>query len=76
MIAKMDITRDVIASGLDRARYITTEAVETVLYLALVLERPLLIEGPAGAARILGLNPNTLRSRMRKLGIRREDPVG
>jgi PAS domain S-box-containing protein len=29
------------------------------------------IEGPKGAARILGLNPSTLRSRMLKLGIRR-----
>lgn len=27
------------------------------------------IEGPRGAARILGLNPNTLRSRLKKLGI-------
>jgi len=27
------------------------------------------IEGPAGAARLLGVNPHTLRSRMRKLGI-------
>jgi formate hydrogenlyase transcriptional activator len=27
------------------------------------------IEGPEGAARILNLNPNTLRSRMKKLGI-------
>jgi transcriptional regulator with GAF, ATPase, and Fis domain len=27
------------------------------------------IEGPGGAARILNLNPNTLRSRMRKLGV-------
>src|SRR4030095_13756376 len=27
------------------------------------------IEGPEGAARILNLNPNTLRSRMRKLGV-------
>ena len=27
------------------------------------------VEGPFGAARILGLNPNTLRGRMRKLGI-------
>jgi transcriptional regulator with GAF, ATPase, and Fis domain len=27
------------------------------------------IEGPDGAARILNLNPNTLRSRMRKLGV-------
>ncbi|GMV42370.1 MAG: hypothetical protein AMXMBFR64_40860 [Myxococcales bacterium] len=27
------------------------------------------IEGPAGAAAILGINPHTLRSRMRKLGV-------
>ena len=30
-----------------------------------------LIEGPRGAARILGLHPNTLRSRMDKLGLKR-----
>ena len=29
------------------------------------------IEGPRGAARALGLKPSTLRSRMRKLGVRR-----
>lgn len=29
------------------------------------------IEGPKGAARILGLHPNTLRHRMHKLGVRR-----
>jgi len=29
------------------------------------------IEGPEGAARILNLHPNTLRSRMKKLGIER-----
>jgi PAS domain S-box-containing protein len=29
------------------------------------------VEGPHGAARILGLHPNTLRSRMKKLDIRR-----
>jgi formate hydrogenlyase transcriptional activator len=29
------------------------------------------IEGPAGAARILELHPNTLRSRMKKLGVTR-----
>jgi predicted ATPase/transcriptional regulator with GAF, ATPase, and Fis domain len=28
------------------------------------------VQGPGGAATILGLNPNTLRSRMKKLGIR------
>jgi transcriptional regulator with GAF, ATPase, and Fis domain len=27
------------------------------------------VEGPFGAARLLGINPHTLRSRMRKLGI-------
>jgi formate hydrogenlyase transcriptional activator len=29
------------------------------------------IDGPRGAAKILGLHPNTLRSRMKKLGITR-----
>ena len=29
------------------------------------------IDGPQGAARLLNLNPSTLRSRMKKLGIRR-----
>jgi transcriptional regulator with GAF, ATPase, and Fis domain len=27
------------------------------------------IDGPRGAAKILGLHPNTLRSRMKKLGL-------
>jgi len=31
------------------------------------------IEGPAGAAEALGMHPNTLRSRMKRLGIRRGD---
>ena len=31
------------------------------------------VEGPKGAAAIVGLNPSTLRSRMHKLGIRRVD---
>jgi MoxR-like ATPase len=47
----MEITRETVRAGLERARYITTDAVETVLYLALTLERPLLIEGPAGAGK-------------------------
>jgi transcriptional regulator with GAF, ATPase, and Fis domain len=29
------------------------------------------VEGPRGAAKVLGLQPSTLRSRMKKLGIRR-----
>jgi transcriptional regulator with GAF, ATPase, and Fis domain len=34
------------------------------------------IEGPGGAARLLGLHPSTLRSRMRQLGITRPPPHG
>jgi len=33
------------------------------------------VEGPGGAAGILGLNPSTLRSRMRKLGIVKPTPL-
>jgi transcriptional regulator with GAF, ATPase, and Fis domain len=29
------------------------------------------IDGPRGAAKVLGLHPNTLRSRLKKLGITR-----
>jgi PAS domain S-box-containing protein len=34
------------------------------------------IDGPGGAAKVLGLHPNTLRSRMKKLGIVRARPEG
>jgi MoxR-like ATPase len=47
----VQITPTLVHEGLERARYITTEAVETVLFLALTLEKPLLIEGPAGAGK-------------------------
>jgi transcriptional regulator with GAF, ATPase, and Fis domain len=31
------------------------------------------VEGKRGAAKILGINPHTLRARMRKLGVRWEE---
>lgn len=41
-------------------------------HIATVLERTRwVIDGPHGAARVLGLHPNTLRSRLKKLGIQR-----
>ncbi len=47
----------------------TLEEVERA-YIAQVLEETSwVIEGPLGAAKRLGLNPSTLRGRMRKLGI-------
>jgi len=46
-----DVTPELVRDGLQRARYLTTPRVETVLYLALAIEKPLLIEGPAGAGK-------------------------
>src|SRR5450759_382302 len=51
MMRPLDITPEIVRQGLQRARYLTTPRVETVLYLALALEKPLLIEGPAGAGK-------------------------
>jgi MoxR-like ATPase len=47
----MDLTQEQISDGLKRARYITNERVETAIFLALALEKPLLIEGPAGSGK-------------------------
>ncbi len=47
----MEITAEAVRAGMAAARYVTTPRVETVVYLALVLEKPLLVEGPAGAGK-------------------------
>ena len=47
----MDITAEFVAEGLRRVRYITNERVETAIFLALALDKPLLIEGPAGSGK-------------------------
>lgn len=47
----MDVSLDFVQRGLRQCRYITTAKVETAAYLALVLEKPLLIEGPAGVGK-------------------------
>jgi formate hydrogenlyase transcriptional activator len=48
------------------------EEVERRHILAVLQKTGGLVEGPNGAARILKLNPSTLRGRMRKLGINRD----
>jgi MoxR-like ATPase len=45
------MTLDDVRQGLRAARYLTTPRVETALFLALTLEKPLLAEGPAGAGK-------------------------
>jgi PAS domain S-box-containing protein len=47
------------------------ESIEREHVLATLERTRWVIEGPSGAAGILGLHPNTLRSRMKKLGIAR-----
>jgi Nif-specific regulatory protein len=47
----------------------TLQDVERAHILRVLAETNGIIEGPRGAARILGLHPNTLRFRLQKLGI-------
>ncbi|HVA69406.1 MAG TPA: MoxR family ATPase [Candidatus Binataceae bacterium] len=47
----MNVTHEFVAQELRRANYITNERVETAIYLCLALEKPLLIEGPAGSGK-------------------------
>ncbi len=48
------------------------EEIERHYILATLEETGWRIEGPKGAAKILGLNPSTLRTRMAKLGIQKQ----
>jgi transcriptional regulator with GAF, ATPase, and Fis domain len=47
------------------------ESIERNHILVVLTQTDWVVEGPRGAARILELHPNTLRSRMKKLGIKR-----
>jgi PAS domain S-box-containing protein len=49
----------------------TLESVERDHISAILDETNWVVEGPRGAAKILGLHPNTLRNRLKKLGIER-----
>ena len=49
----------------------TLEEVERQHIMAMLKKTNWRIEGPKGAARPLGINPNTLRSRIQRLGIKK-----
>lgn len=51
----------------------TLEEIEKEYITRVLAESSWRIEGPNGAARILGLNPSTLRTRMAKLGVHRDN---
>jgi PAS domain S-box-containing protein len=50
----------------------TLEAIERDHIVSVLHQSEWVVDGPRGAARILGLHPNTLRNRMKKLGITRQ----
>ncbi len=52
----------------------TLRAVEREHILSALDQAGWVIEGPGGAARLLGLHPNTLRSRLKRFGITRPSP--
>jgi predicted ATPase/transcriptional regulator with GAF, ATPase, and Fis domain len=61
--------RPVVSSNIEPA---SLDDVAKQHILSILEQTDGVIEGPSGAAKILGLNPNTLRSRMQKLGIMRK----
>jgi formate hydrogenlyase transcriptional activator len=61
-----------IAGGSSTRSSTSLEEIERLHILMVLQETGGLIEGPKGAAGILGLNPSTLRGRIKKLGIRRK----
>ena len=56
---------------LDPATPATLEELERTHIVAVLNQTGGVVEGPRGAAKILGLHPNTLRHRIQKLGLKR-----
>jgi PAS domain S-box-containing protein len=59
------------ASSADSPAPNSLEYVEREHLLSVLRDRKWIIDGPNGAAKVLDLHPNTLRSRLKKLGISR-----
>ncbi|PYM93251.1 MAG: hypothetical protein DME08_19670 [Candidatus Rokuibacteriota bacterium] len=75
-LASVAPTAELPATDGARARSATLEEVERGHIVATLEQMGWVIDGPRGAAHILALHPNTLRSRMEKLGIKRPRPEG
>jgi PAS domain S-box-containing protein len=64
----LTVAEDQQTSGQPRP---TLEAMERAYILSVLLQTNWLITGPRGAAKVLDVNPSTLRNRIKKLGITR-----
>lgn len=69
LIAPSDITQPL--PPVDQSQFKTLQEVERDHIMAALQESHGVIEGANGAAKALGMHPNTLRHRMEKLGIKR-----
>ena len=71
-------TAELASNGQETGRNVTAypslEEVEKRHIIEVLKQTEWVIEGQGGAAKILDLHPNTLRSRMKKLGIERSSP--
>lgn len=67
----LDVTIPTETAATPDASSTTLEAKERDHILATLGQTNWVVDGDRGAAKILGLHPNTLRSRMKKLGINR-----
>jgi formate hydrogenlyase transcriptional activator len=71
-VSMLDAHRGASARGTSQPQEAPSlEQVERRHILEILRKTAWVIEGPKGAARILNLHPNTLRSRMKKVGIKR-----
>jgi PAS domain S-box-containing protein len=70
--AATSLSAGVVAPAADRPAPGNLEALERQHIVATLRHTRGVIEGASGAAQILGLHPNTLRSRMKRLGITRD----
>ena len=72
-ISQSDIGgRRTVFTGIERDGVVTLDENERAHILRAMTIAGGKVHGPGGAARMLGINPSTLRSRMQKLGIQRE----
>ena len=73
--AKILTIRPPAASPADKKAYLKLEDVERDHITNLLKKTGWRVYGDNGAAQLLGLKPSTLQHRMKKLGIKRPDPV-
>jgi formate hydrogenlyase transcriptional activator len=72
VLAASPVSHASVAGDGEASQQSTMQGVERE-HIIKVLQRTVwVVDGPRGAAKILGLHPNTLRSRMKKLGIERK----